>query len=313
MGSKARRRRERNTALSRTEAAGRARVAASTNERMAASNAPRARRIALIATAAIVVVGGAIAVMASLRVQAGRAGAPGAGSSATATESTSMAGSAAALPSTSGAGTGAGGASARGAAESTTATDLDKAADAVGFQVSTGPNVGVVENLPADTTLLPPGRSLLPVGTAAPDFTLFTPDRKKVRLSDYRGKTVLLEIFATWCPHCQAEAPHLLRLYNALPASNVVFLSVNGDSEDAASIHAFTRYFGLPWPALLDPGSPAGSFRQEGGIGPVSRAYGLSYFPTFYIIDAKGRIAWRGDREQPDMLLLQKLRDVSGS
>ena len=139
------------------------------------------------------------------------------------------------------------------------------------------------------------------------------PDGKLVTLSQFRGKTVFLEFFATWCPHCQAEAPHLLRLYNSLPASNVVFLSVNGDSEDAASIHAFTRHFGLPWGAYLDPGAPAGSFSQQGGIGPVSRSYGLALFPTFYIIDARGRIAWRADREQPDSLILAKLRDVSGS
>ena len=192
-------------------------------------------------------------------------------------------------------------------------TDLEKAADAVGFQISTGANVGLIESMPADATLTAPSQTLLPVGSTAPDFSLMTPDGKRVTLSQYRGKTVFLEFFATWCPHCQAEAPHLLRVYNTLPSSNVVFLSVNADSEDAASVHAFTRHFGLPWFALLDPGSPPGSYRQQGGVGPVSRTYGLDLFPTFYIIDARGRVAWRADREQPDALILAKLRDVSGS
>jgi peroxiredoxin len=192
-------------------------------------------------------------------------------------------------------------------------SDLDKAADAVGFQVTTGADIGVIENLPAETTLLPPSRTLLPVGAVAPDFTLRTPEGAAVRLADYRGKVVLLEFFATWCPHCQAEAPHLLAMYQSMPTSRIAFLAVNGDSEDAASVHAFGRHFGLPWPELLDPGSPPGSFSQQGGIGPVSRAYGLSLFPTFYIIDAKGRIAWRGDREQPDGLLRARLLDASGS
>ncbi len=199
------------------------------------------------------------------------------------------------------------------AAQSTGGTDLDKAADAVGFTVTAGANVGLIENLPADTTLAAPSPTLLPVGSAAPDFTLLTPEGSSVRLSSYRGKTVLLEIFATWCPHCQAEAPHLLALFKSLPAGRFAFLSLNGDSEDAASVHAYDRYFGLPWPSLLDPGSPAGSFSQQGGIGPVSRAYGLSLFPTFYIIDARGKIAWRADREQPDSLLTKKLLDVAGS
>jgi peroxiredoxin len=189
---------------------------------------------------------------------------------------------------------------------------LGAAADAVGFHVTTGPDVGIVEALPAGALIPAPSRSLLAVGSMAPDFTLPAADGRQVRLSDYRGKTVLLEFGATWCSHCQAEAPHLLRLYGALPADKVAFLSVNGDSEDAASVHAFSRYFGLPWPSLLDPGSPRGSFSRRGGIGPVSRAYGLALFPTFYLVDPEGRIAWRGDREQPDALLLERIRDIAG-
>ena len=42
------------------------------------------------------------------------------------------------------------------------------------------------------------------------------------------------------------------------------------------------------------------------------RAYGIGLYPTFYIIDAKGRVVWRNDREQPDMLLSQKLHDAAG-
>jgi len=193
-----------------------------------------------------------------------------------------------------------------------TAADLDAAADAVGFHVTGGADVGLVEGLPARTVLPAPSRSLLHVGAMAPDFTLAATDGRQVRLSDYRGRTVLLEFSATWCSHCQAEAPHLLRLYAALPKDRIAFLSVNGDSEDAASVHAFSRYFGLPWPELLDPGSPRGSFSRQGGIGPVSAAYGLALFPTFYIVDPEGRIAWRGDREQPDALLLEEIRDAAG-
>jgi hypothetical protein len=65
--------------------------------------------------------------------------------------------------------------------------------------------------------------------------------------------------------------------------------------------------------ALLDPGSPAGSFNKAGGAGPVTQAYGVALYPTFYIIDPVGRVKWRGDREQPDALLLQKLIDATGA
>jgi peroxiredoxin len=190
---------------------------------------------------------------------------------------------------------------------------LAKAADALGFRQTIDKNVGVVELLPANTQLLPVSSSLLPVGRQAPDFSLLTATGKNVKLSDYRGKTVLLEFFATWCPHCQAEAGHLVQLSKTLASRGVAFLSVNADSEDAASLYAFERYFGITWPALLDPGSPAGSFNQAGGAGAVTQAFGVALYPTFYIIDSLGRVAWRGDREQPDALLLQKLIDASGA
>ena len=81
---------------------------------------------------------------------------------------------------------------------------------------------------------------------------------------------MLLEFFATWCPHCQAEAPHLSKLARELKPQGVEFVSVNADSEDAASVFAYHRYFGLPFPSLVDPGQPTGSFTQQGGRGPVS-------------------------------------------
>jgi thiol-disulfide isomerase/thioredoxin len=187
---------------------------------------------------------------------------------------------------------------------------LAAAADALGFRQTTAADVGVVENLPPDTPLLAPSKSLLPVGVAAPDFTLSTATGQAVRLADYKGKVILLEFFATWCPHCQAEAQHLTRVFGSLPPDRFGFLSVNADSEDPASLYAFDRFFKMPWPTLLDPGSPAGSYKQTGGAGPVTRAYGVALYPTFYIVDAKGRVAWRNDREQPDMLIAQKLHDA---
>jgi thiol-disulfide isomerase/thioredoxin len=258
----------------------------------------KARRMALLITAGVVVLTLVGAAILFVRAQ---------NASATTDPSTAAAASSALVASSS---TSTGAGNTAGAAD---VTDLDKAADAVGFHVTTGPNVGVIENLPAETTLPAPSESLLAVGSTGPDFTLSTPDGKSVRLSDLRGRTVFLEFFATWCPHCQAEAPHLLAIYKGLDTAKVAFVSVNADSEDAASVHAFTRHFGLPWTAVLDPGSPPGSFNRQGGVGPVSSAYGLALFPTFYIIDAAGRVAWRADREQPDSVILSRLHDVSGS
>jgi peroxiredoxin len=189
---------------------------------------------------------------------------------------------------------------------------LVQAADAIGFHTSSEPGVGLREDGAASDGTGQSDPTLLQPGTRAPAFTLKTPQGQTVSLSDYRGKAVLLELFATWCPHCQAEAPHLARLARALAPRDVQFISVNGDSEDAASVFAFHRYFASPYPALLDyQGAPGGSFSRLGPAGPVSKAYRLQSFPTFYVIKPDGTIAWGAQGEQPDALLKQKLLAVA--
>ena len=153
---------------------------------------------------------------------------------------------------------------------------LKRAAAAIGFHTTTEPGVGVLENEPASTARPPTNPNLLKPGKLAPGFTLKTPQGQTVSLSDFRGKPVLLELFATWCPHCQAEAPHLAKLATELQPKGVAFVSINADSENAASVYAFHRYFGLS-------------------------------FPTFYVISPTGRVTFASDGEQPDALLRQEL------
>ena len=197
-------------------------------------------------------------------------------------------------------------------ADANAPASLVAAANAIGFHTSTEPGVGLRENDAAGSGQVASDPSLLKPGTAAPAFTLKTPQGQTVSLSDYKGKAVLLELFATWCPHCQAEAPHLAKLARALAPNGVQFVSINGDSENAASVFAFHRYFALPYPALLDyQGSPSGSFTKLGAAGPVSSAYRLPSFPTFYVIKPDGTIAWAAQGEQPDALLKQKLLAVA--
>jgi len=199
------------------------------------------------------------------------------------------------------------------AADRQASPELVREADAVGFRPTTEPGVGTIETQPASAAQPPSSPSLLPVGSTAPNFALKTPTGQVVRLADYRGKSVLLEFFATWCPHCAAEAPHLGKLASTLAASRDAFVSVNADGENAASVFAYHRYFGLSFPALLDPSSQAGSFSRPGGAGPVTKRYGVQSYPTFYVIGPGGRITWRSDGEQPDALLrLELLRAAGG-
>ncbi len=197
------------------------------------------------------------------------------------------------------------------AADRSASPALLRDARAVNFHPTATPGVGEVEGRPLTGIAAPAAKSLLPVGSSAPAFTLRTPTGTALSLASLRGKTVLLELFATWCPHCAAEAPHLKALYARLPKDRYAFVSVNADSEDAASVLAYHIWFGLPFPALLDPGTDPGSFRSPGSPGPVSKRYEVRLYPTFYVIDPRGRIAWSATGEQPDAVLLQKLRLAS--
>jgi peroxiredoxin len=183
---------------------------------------------------------------------------------------------------------------------------LIRAARDVHFRPPHGDGVGQIENEPVSAAKILT-KGLLPIGAEAPDFTLRTPTGTPVSLRALRGKAVLLEFFATWCPHCNAEAPHLRGLYQRLPRAKVSFVSVDGSSDDAPSVFAYHVWHGLPFPAVLDHGDRTVTFPDHGPIGPVSRRYGVSLWPTFYVLDRHGRVVWRSGGEQPDALLEREL------
>jgi thiol-disulfide isomerase/thioredoxin len=184
---------------------------------------------------------------------------------------------------------------------------LISAAQAIGFHPTTEAGVGEVETKPASAAPTSSNPSLLAVGTLAPNFTLQTPQGQSISLASYRGKAVLIEFFATWCPHCNAEEPYLTAMANSLKSKGVQFLAVNADGETAPSVYAFHRYYGVPYPALVDPSSHPGDFNSPGGSGHVSSVYKVQAFPTFYVLDKTGKITWRSDGEQPNVLLRQEL------
>ncbi len=147
---------------------------------------------------------------------------------------------------------------------------LVRAARAIGFFPTTAAGAGTLPDAPAVAAKPPGNPDLLPVGSQAPPFTLKTPVGRSVSLADFRGKAVLLEIFATWCPHCAAEAPHLRDLADSMPKSKFAFVTVDGSGADAPSVFAYHAYFGLPFPALLDPapGASPVTFPDHGTAGP---------------------------------------------
>ena len=118
-------------------------------------------------------------------------------------------------------------------------------------------------------------------GDRAPDFELTTLTGKDVSLSDYGGKKVILNFWATWCPPCKAEMPHMQKYYEKnAEKENVEILAVNLTSQDEGgkAVQQFVDGYNLTFPILLD---------EKGKIGEEYRAFTI---PTTYMIDTKGQI-----------------------
>ena len=121
-------------------------------------------------------------------------------------------------------------------------------------------------------------------------------------LHDYRGRVVVVNFWATWCPPCRDELPSLQRLWEALGPDGLVVLGVNV-GEDADRIFFFTADYPVDFPLLLDRDATTIDTWPVRGI------------PTTFIIDPEGRIAYRaiGAREFDHPDILERLRRLQSS
>ncbi|MCY9546134.1 peroxiredoxin family protein [Lysinibacillus xylanilyticus] len=124
-------------------------------------------------------------------------------------------------------------------------------------------------------------------GDTPPDFTLTSLDGKDVTLSELRGKKVVLNFWATWCPPCKAEMPHMQNYYEQYAKKdNVEIIAVNltnaerdvTDDAKVDSVMTFRDSYNLTFPILLDPKNSAGE------------DYQILTIPTTYFIDSNGYI-----------------------
>jgi peroxiredoxin len=113
-------------------------------------------------------------------------------------------------------------------------------------------------------------------GVEAPYFTFPDLNGEAVSLAAYRGKVVLLNIWATWCPPCRQEMPSMQRFYEKFKGENFEILAVSIDSGGREAVAPFMQKMNLTFPALLDPGET---------IRPLYRITGV---PESFIIDKKG-------------------------
>jgi len=157
---------------------------------------------------------------------------------------------------------------------------------------------------PEPTSSLPP---MAAAGSAAPHWSVQGP-LGPISSSSLAGSPYLLEIFATWCPHCQRMTAVLRDIRAKLPASRLAMVSVTGSPyaanatpenlvpENQQDVDAFDAQYHVSWPTIFDRDMT------------VARAFGMSGFPTVYIVDKKGTIAFADSGEIPEGRLLAAIR-----
>ena len=120
----------------------------------------------------------------------------------------------------------------------------------------------------------------VPMGSPAPDFELEDVNGASYKLSDYLGKAVLLNVWATWCPPCQAEIPDLIEIQNEYGGDEFTILSISVDEVPASEVRDFADEIGINYPVLMDDGAAAQLY--------IAKAGGI---PETYIIDKEGNVA----------------------
>jgi len=130
----------------------------------------------------------------------------------------------------------------------------------------------------------PPSAVTAPAGEEkAAGFSLLDTRGNTVALSDFKGKVVFVDFWATWCPPCRISMPEVEKLYSDFQGKNVQVLGLNLD-EDGDAARRFVEKKKIPYPVLL------------AGSTDVSSAYGVSGIPHFALIDQEGRLVnvWSG-------------------
>jgi len=151
----------------------------------------------------------------------------------------------------------------------------------------------------------------LTAGTRAPAFQL--PSKiGAFSSSSLAGTPYLLEIFATWCPHCQRMTKVLRAIRAQVPESRLAMVSVTGspyaanstpDSlvpENQADVDTFESTYGVTWPSLLDTDLV------------VAKKFGLNGFPTIFVVDKHGTIVYASSGEVSQSVLMNAIRRAGG-
>ena len=138
--------------------------------------------------------------------------------------------------------------------------------------------VGMLVLLGVVILITTPSQTTLP--RPAPDFLLPDMGGQAVRLSQLKGKVVLLNIWATWCGPCRKEMPTMEALARRLSGEDFVLLAVSQDVDGAVTVKPYLQEGGYTFPVLLDV------------QGEVGRKYGVTGYPETFIIDRQGQVVY---------------------
>jgi peroxiredoxin len=134
---------------------------------------------------------------------------------------------------------------------------------------------------PRESVREPVGK--LAVGAPAPDFSAIATDGRVIRLSNLRGKVVVLDFWATWCPPCRVMIPHERELVKKRAGKPFVFLGISAD-EDLDELRQVMTTERITWPTIHAGGSP------------LLRQYGITHLPTIFVLDRDGVIRFKDVR-----------------